>query len=207
MGLTPRLENGIVIARCPRFNLAAITTLRRLAAQGMTGVILTARWPAYGGAGDLPVLEEGVNYADSSNRSPAAALASLGAALDSTLTLLQQSKLRVLVLLSPPELRFQLPTCTFFRPVASCGIGRDTYLRHAAPTWGVVRAVAARHDNVRVIDPSDFFCDSRYCPPLVDGHPVVYDAHHVSASAAAAFGATIHDDLAWLQGGAVGARP
>jgi hypothetical protein len=67
----------------------------------------------------------------------------------------------------------------------------------------MVRAVAARHEHVLVIDPTGFFCDAAYCPAFVRGNPSLRKNDHVAPSAAV-FGATLHNDLVWLCGGAAG---
>jgi hypothetical protein len=56
-----------------------------------------------------------------------------------------------------------------------------------ARAMAVLRAVAAGRGNVRVVDPSDFFCDQARCPVDRYGYSMFWDDDHVSSTAARAF--------------------
>lgn len=197
LGLTPIVPTR-GIANCRPFNDAVLQYLQSQASLGLKGVVLTARWSTYSGSPNISVDDDWVCYADQSNRTAAEALASLESGLTATLSALRASNLRVLILLSQPEFRHPPYRCILVRPTESCGIERDIYERHRAAVNGVIESLAAGFENVRVVDPVDYFCDERYCPPFLGTIPSQRDDDHVSASAARNYAAVIAADLAWL---------
>jgi hypothetical protein len=45
----------------------------------------------------------------------------------------------------------------------------------------------ARYPNVEVLDVTVRFCTATECPPVLDGVPLDWDTHHVSATKARMF--------------------
>ena len=65
----------------------------------------------------------------------------------------------------------------------------------------VLKSIAARHNNVRYIDPKDAFCDERTCRPF-DGDRVFFrDAGHVLPPGAERIFEVFRRDFAWLAKG------
>ena len=61
-------------------------------------------------------------------------------------------------------------------------------IERAEPLRQVLRGLAARHPNLRVVDPTAFFCGEAECPATRDGYALFWDDDHVSSTAARAFG-------------------
>jgi hypothetical protein len=62
----------------------------------------------------------------------------------------------------------------------------------------VLKAVAARHRNVRYVDPKDAFCDDRICAPFKGDQVYFRDTSHVLPPGAERLFAAFRDDFAWL---------
>jgi hypothetical protein len=87
------------------------------------------------------------------------------------------------------------------------GANRDRCLRERAgldkayeARVAVLKSVAARHPNVRYLDPKDAFCDARACKPF-DGDTVYFqDSSHVLPSGAERVFSAFKPELSWLTG-------
>jgi peptidoglycan/LPS O-acetylase OafA/YrhL len=94
-------------------------------------------------------------------------------------------KVRHIVLIGPtPELRDTVPRCIRKRAVTECTLPRTTFDQHAAHILETLREAAHRFPNVTVVDVSNYFCTATACPPVKEGIPLYWDAHHPTATAA-----------------------
>lgn len=87
------------------------------------------------------------------------------------------------------------------------GIGRDRCLRERAPMEKayasrveVLKSVAARHPNVRLIDLKDAFCDRTVCRPFEGDTVHIRDLGHVLPSGADRVLAQFKPEFGWLAG-------
>ena len=87
-----------------------------------------------------------------------------------------------------PALRQPAPVCIAAGRVEDCALPRDVFEARAEPLRQVLRGLAARHPNLRVVDPTAFFCGEAECPATRDGYALFWDDDHVSSTAARAFG-------------------
>ncbi len=190
-------RQGNVDRGCAQENDAAAEWLRSaIRRDSVRGVILAARWPRYMGSGlDAQHYDPLV---DSRDGAPWSSPDSVRAGLERTLAFTDSVGLRVVILLTPPEYKYRLTECAEIRGAARCGISRAEANAYRESSVALVRAVAARHSNVRVVEPIGFFCDSLYCPGELHGFLPTRDASHVSYSAATAFAPFMREDFRWL---------
>ena len=66
---------------------------------------------------------------------------------------------------------------------------------------GPLKSIAARHSNVRYVDPKDAFCDARTCRPFEGDQVFFRDGHHVLTSGAERIFETFKRDFTWLARG------
>jgi peptidoglycan/LPS O-acetylase OafA/YrhL len=207
LGLTLR-RAGSVDTGCVQENAAVTAWLRSMVARSqeggaresltdaVRGVVLAARWPRYVQGG-----VDAAHYAPLLNSRDAAPLSSpdsVRAGLERTLAFTDSIGLRVLIMLPPPEYPYRLPECIAVRSVQQCGMSRHEADAYRESSVHLMRALAAAHRNVRVIDPIGFFCDSLDCPAMSREVVAMRDASHVSASAARAFAPEMREDFRWL---------
>lgn len=163
---------------CARFNRLAI---EELGSGRYRTVVIASRWvsffpPLVDGdepppprAGDRPMPTDRL-------------VQSLGDALD------QLSHVPEVLLMAPPsEIRHAAPLCIASGRERDCEVTRAQYDAYAARARDVLRSIAAGRDNVRIVDPADFFCDEVRCPVSRDGYSLFWDDDHVSSTAARAF--------------------
>ncbi|MGH8652649.1 MAG: acyltransferase family protein [Gammaproteobacteria bacterium] len=103
-------------------------------------------------------------------------------------TLMQLAGVRRVVILGPtPEMREQVPRCIRQNALDQCAVPRPEFDGLAASLLAKLRAMAAAHPNVEIIDPTDHFCTAIICPPVKGGVALYWDTHHVSSTAARGF--------------------
>jgi peptidoglycan/LPS O-acetylase OafA/YrhL len=163
---------------CARFNALA---LDELASGRYRTVVMASRWAVL-----LPSIVEGLEPAPSRPgdrlMAPEALQSALAAALD------RLSGVPEIILMGPPsELRHSAPICIASGREHQCEMTRAQHDARVARAMAVLRAVAAGRGNVRVVDPSDFFCDQARCPVDRYGYSMFWDDDHVSSTAARAF--------------------
>jgi len=123
------------------------------------------------------------------------ALSVVPQALTGTFKALQQAQTRAL--------KYPVPNCVFvnFGRLERCGIDRDYYARNFGGVAATFGKVTAGFPSVRAIDPVRHFCNDAACPAVSrQGTPSLYDADHITASAARAVGAGLAGDFDWLLG-------
>ena len=109
--------------------------------------------------------------------------------LDATLAALAAAHVRSFVLLAPPQADYPVPRRLALAalhgepppPPPSEAHARDAQRVSTA----LIAAAAARH-GATLIDPATRLCDGVTCPVVRDGHPLFYDAGHLTVFAAAA---------------------
>jgi hypothetical protein len=69
-----------------------------------------------------------------------------------------------------------------------CEVSRVDFIAQSASIRALLMSLETTHPNVTYVEPLDFFCDASVCPGSRDGMTLYWDAHHVSSTAAAAFG-------------------
>jgi hypothetical protein len=100
-------------------------------------------------------------------------------------TLDQLSGVRRIVIIGPtPTLPDKVPRCIRKHAELACTVPRQVFDVEAHRILGELRTMARRYPNVEVIDVSNYFCTATQCPPVLDGVPLYWDSHHVSATAA-----------------------
>jgi peptidoglycan/LPS O-acetylase OafA/YrhL len=101
--------------------------------------------------------------------------------LDPVLDKLQHTH-RIVIVGPTPLLRTPVPKC--LRGAPDCAITRAEFDARARPIFAKLRALQAHYPNVEVLDVTDQFCTASECPPVLDGVPLYWDTHHVSAQKA-----------------------
>ena len=94
---------------------------------------------------------------------------------------------RVVILGPTPHLHDSVPKCLRNGRPQHCAVSRAEFDAIAQPQLAQLRAIAARHRNVEVVEVGDFFCNAQECPAVADGHALYWDDYHVSTSAVTAF--------------------
>ncbi|WP_165361510.1 acyltransferase family protein [Lichenibacterium ramalinae] len=109
--------------------------------------------------------------------------------LDATLAALGAAGVRSFVLLAPPQSDYPVPrrlAMAALRGEPSPPPPSEAHARAAQRvSTELIAAVAARH-GATLIDPMTRLCDGLTCPVERDGHPLFYDAGHLTVFAARA---------------------
>jgi hypothetical protein len=199
---------------CNQFREQALQEILQLKRQGLKGVVLASHWailehtvisrdkiaPSRHGLLHFLRGSRGAQRRAELARKDAKLLVT---GLQNTFATLQGAGLKVLVLLDPPEFEYPLAECAYyhFDHLEACGIARERYRQLLGDIAPKIQALAARFPAVRVVDPTDRYCDEKVCLPIVSGHPVFWDTDHVSASTAKAFAAEAEENFLWLTRG------
>lgn len=91
----------------------------------------------------------------------------------------------ILLMMPTPYLKKSADQCIQFH--LTCNMSREEYNAYAGPVRKAYAEIAARHDNVRVVEVVDFFCTQTECPVDRFGYPLYRDEHHITADAAHQF--------------------
>lgn len=120
---------------------------------------------------------------------PGAPVDKLPAGLDAALS--QLSGVPEILLFAPlPELREPAPRCIAAAREFRCAEPRPRFDARTRPARVLLTDLQARYPNLRVIDPTAFFCRDAICPVTRDGYSLFWDDDHVSRTAAEAFAAS-----------------
>src|SRR5690606_8515946 len=130
-------------------------------------VVIAARWSSYMEPGTDRQFDEQID----------AAVAALGGVRE------------VLVILPAYELREPAPKCILAQRERACGLSRDEAEAARRDAVARLQAIAARHPNVRLLDPLPYLCDAGDCPVRKGNTALFWDDDHVSTSAARGFAA------------------
>jgi len=221
-GLCPPLMGTIPYKKdegqfaCGHFNDNVAAEIPDLAAAGVRGVVLTARWNAYL---SMPTTEPGAiaSYgllADwrplEGQRTPSlkvgvapldlpGSTAALARGLRETLGELSRLGLRVLIVAPLPELNFNGLQCLYRKSEHECVMPRASVEKRRATAMHLLRTVSAEFDNVRLVDPLDRFCDAELCYTKRDGMVMYRDDNHVSSEKAQDLLTWMGPQLEWLR--------
>ena len=109
--------------------------------------------------------------------------------LDATLDTLDAAGLRVFILLAPPQAEYPVPRTLAIAALRGEAPPPPPTAAHARDTQrvsiGLIAVAAARH-GASVLDPATRLCAGEVCPVVRDGHPLFYDAGHLTVFAAQA---------------------
>ncbi|HMB55963.1 MAG TPA: acyltransferase family protein [Arenimonas sp.] len=193
-----RIEHG---EHCKAYNDEVAMQLPLLKAQGLSGVVLAARWPAYLGQPGISVGDQKtVLYYDTAAHSEDEALVVLAASLDRSLAALEANGIRALVLGSVPEMRYSPPECVLRKEISECDVSRPLNDRYRGRVIAVIKQVVAHHGNARFADPIDALCDANACQAMRAGRVLYIDDDHISGSGALAALPMLRPSLDWLRG-------
>lgn len=109
--------------------------------------------------------------------------------LDATLDALDGAGLRIFMLLAPPQADYPVPrtlAIAAMRGEPPPPPPSEAHARDAQRVSTALIAAAAERHGATVIDPATRLCDGTACPVERDGHPLFYDAGHLTVFAASA---------------------
>jgi peptidoglycan/LPS O-acetylase OafA/YrhL len=169
----------------------------------ITGAMLAARWSFYNEqdtpAGDavLPSLF----WKDAKGRGRDYATM-VGDGLADFITALGPGR-RVLIVGPVPELRHPIENCLqraelTGQPRESCAVRRSDVERRHRETWQVLRGVAAKSANVRLIDPAEVLCNRDTCRPFGAKGLFYVDKDHLSVLGTEMLYAHFERDFRWV---------
>ncbi len=181
VGVVPS-DRGIPNKGCKRFNAKVLDELRADRDRGIAvTVVLVGRWTNYLATTSLANVPTRTLFDVTGTARGAAPLALLEAGLDRTLAELDAIGVRTVVAAPFPELRHSPAECHLRLPAPECVIARSVVETYRAPALATVRAVTERHSqSTRLVDPIDLLCTATTCSPVLDGHLVYVDAHHLT---------------------------
>nr|WP_290593210.1 acyltransferase family protein [Arenimonas sp. SCN 70-307] len=152
---------------CVRFNGLALDWL---AMRPLDILVIAQRWP--------------IGYSEVGAAPPQ--LGERVAALSQVLEQLGHVR-RILVMGPLPDLSQPAPDCIALGWEDSCSRTAPAHRQRVARAWRELDELARRHPNVELVDPTDYFCDERRCPPARHGFALFWDSNHISASASLGF--------------------
>jgi hypothetical protein len=171
----------------------------------ITGAVLTARWSFYNeqdtpaGEAVLPSLfwrdakGRGSRFPEIAGEGLADFVATLGGTR------------RVLIVGPVPELKAPIENCLqraqlTGQPRESCAVRRADVERRHSETWQVLRGVAAKFSNVRLIDPAEALCDRDTCWPFGPRGLYYVDKDHLSVLGTELLYARFEQEFRWVYG-------
>ena len=108
-------------------------------------------------------------------------------ALETTITRLQTLNVRIFVLLAPPQALFMVPRTLAMAALrhepAPPPISEADARTAQKPSTDLIAALAAKY-RFGLIDPASVLCDGTRCAIERDGHPIYFDAGHMTLYAA-----------------------
>lgn len=184
---------------CRTFNDLVAAEIDDLVAQGLTGVVLAARWPIY--VHETTFNGRIMSLAFGAERAPSGSPASRAAFADglaATLRRLQSKKLRVILMASSAEHHHRVPLCLAHRAATECATPRAPIDNYTRPADAYLSAAVSNRDFVRLFELMPLLCDLDYCPVTRGGTALYIDTDHLTASAAQALAPAFADPLQWL---------
>lgn len=112
----------------------------------------------------------------------------LAAGLNESLRALSGSGKRVVLVASTPEMGFSIPQAAVRlamlndAPLLEVPVERHRAFSHKA--WDLLQSLVRAYSNVTVFDPTDVLCDANTCKMIVGSQTVLFDADHLTLSAA-----------------------
>jgi len=161
--------------KCLEFQRMAFEEIRRLHEKhGLHGVILAAGWGIY--AGD-----------------------EMATALGATLDALTGLGLRVLIIGPSPSLPYKAPECLLRHDEIFCAVNKVDFYHQRMRASNAIEHAATGRKDVRVLDPTAYFCDDKICPAIRDDVVMYVDSGHISATASRHFADYARTDFGWLR--------
>lgn len=166
---------------CRNFNQLVLDHVK---SSNIETLILAGRWLRY--LYDIPD-----NYLETNDVANPAwrnmARSSLKSGLKATLDEVAPKVGRVILLGPVPQLRQDAVRCLESGQTKRCSLSREEFDAKAKPALAFLSSLAAEHDNVTLVDPTDFFCTRNECPVAKDGYSLYWDNNHISSTAARNF--------------------
>ena len=188
---------------CQAFNQRVLAAIPELQRRGLTGVVISARWPSYLWQPAISRSEQKADEAPVDTVKVRQARADFQAGLERTLSALDRTGVRVIVLAPTPELVYPAPQCLSLGRGSYCDVDRSLNDTLLADATAALEEVVARHPKARLIDATDFFCDTATCYAARGGDVLYFDDDHLSATGARRLGEYLHGEMTWLLGRAV----
>jgi peptidoglycan/LPS O-acetylase OafA/YrhL len=194
-----------VFRTCAMSNDEIIAWMQKHSSNPVTGAVLAGRWSNYNGEdspdgeADLPRLL----WSDP-GRSGSSFDTLLYTGLE-TLIATIGPKRRVLLVGPVPELRRPAVHCLMRvqlngEPPENCAMERAEVERRRHASMQVLQRVAAKFDNVRLIDPLDVFCDHDRCWPFGPKGVFYIDNDHLSSLGVEKLYQAFESDFRWVYG-------
>lgn len=174
---------------CMQFNDYVFSQLGELKRNGLRGVILSARWPEYVGGKSLFT-------ADSSKALYSNAV--FEAQFENLVGKLEQMNLRVLIVLPSPSLKFAAVHCLLRKAANECGIDQMAFNEFAKDSISILKRVAGKSRNVRILDPQSLMCENGYCSAIQHGVIAYTDEDHLSKSFVESMSSRFDKEIVWL---------
>jgi peptidoglycan/LPS O-acetylase OafA/YrhL len=192
---------AVLAKSCQEFNQRVLGDIRDLKRRGLEGVVISARWPVHFAYQSIAVVDNprGV-VALPDAKMMAQVRADVQADLDLTLSILERSGLRVVVLAPVPQLIYPAPACLASRDTSRCDVARSLNDALLADVTVALAEVVSRHPNARLVQVFDFFCDAQTCHAVREGKILYHDDDHLTITGARELGRYLRADLAWLRG-------
>lgn len=163
------------------------------------GVVLAARWTMYSGQQNISVYEPWVGRIDERATAQDSARTLLEDKLRSEIAGFAAKSVRVVLVLSPPELKFHPGKCLERLPPEKCSTRKSDYLTHQTAIRDVTAALAKEFpDHFRVFDPTDVFCPADVCAVKFEGRDAYSDSNHLARHGSLALAAGFAPLLDWV---------
>lgn len=174
---------------CMQFNEYVFSQLDELKNNGLRGVIISAHWPIYFGGRSL-FAGESTNVVYSN--------AEFETQFENFVNKLEKINLRVLIVLPSPSLKFSAVNCLSRKSANECGIDQVAFNEYAKDSISILKRIAARSHNVRILDPQSLMCENGYCSAVQNGVVAYTDADHLSKTFAESMSENFDNEIVWL---------
>lgn len=170
---------------CVRYNRDILEEIKQHSSNGLSGVVLSARWHLY--LKDIAL----------HGMTKQAIFQQFETGLRQTVSALEALHLNI-VLVSPiPIMPFDAPACLARRNISECSTERETAIENREKIIAVFDSIARDFDAVKIIDPLEQFCETDYCSPL-QGDTVLYsDNSHLTVKGSLRMMPLFKDPLLW----------
>ncbi len=146
----------------------------RIAGRRLDTIIMNGRWATY-----FPQVPN-----DDFSQEDSMAIAD---GLEHSVQVASKHARAVLIFLPSPQIRDPSAKCIRLHRLDACAQSREEFDRSSARARALLSGLAARYQNVTLVDAADFLCNRGACPVMKDGYALYWDSHHVSSTAAKAF--------------------
>ena len=183
---------------CKAFNQLALTDILKRSKQGLTGVVISARWEGYLWEKSISVSEQRPNEEPISREKQALERAAMQSNFDALLGTLGRAGLRVAVIAPVPSMIYDARQCVGLDRGEVCHTPRAINETLLAETTAALAEVVSRHPNTKLLQVMDYFCDKEKCYAFKDGKMIFFDDDHITGEASRGLGRYLAKDLEWL---------